>query len=551
MGRKRKKNGTPEADTRTESNASVQTDYSKYAKAKSNKSKVNYAELRLARPETSPEDEPKPEKGKKNTTDKKKRPVRKDATEKKSGKRKKNRDEKQEKGKDTKWLNSFGRNASRNPEVSEVIKRSESGEAGGEQAKVNAEKRYGDALDGEAHYSSVIEKFYLKYPDAKRPERGASRNPGRRVGVKKSHSGSGTKNDRSVAEIARENKNDPSVQERAKNIANGRARGVVPSRVAHHNLNGRKPKRSGALNVLIIFAMLVFISAVCMAVFFNVKTIKVSGNNPYTEEIVLKKCTFKKGDNILFINTDKIEERIVRELPYIEACTVKRRLPSSVTVSVTPAEVLGVVQLDDNLWSVLSVNGKILETDTNLQSVSPSDAIGAITYTPEFSSAEEVARAKDIPVIYGVYVKNHIKDGYISDDTLKTIRNFGTISSAARKFDMRLTEIRLDQAGYEVRYDDRIRIIFGETVDQKTVTHRFHEVHTLIFDEKLIGEDSRGEIRFYKQKTFFRPEYEVSEEDLERIEQERLESNRKRLIKIGEIFVTTGKNWYKGVLKTE
>ena len=526
MGGKKKTGGKQIVVSQAETDSSAVTDYSKYQRAKSNKSKINYAELKLAHTvASSAGDAPESGKRKKQKTDKKSKPAKKSASAQKD---------------------SLPEKTGKARKAADAPRR----QSQSEQAEVSAEKRYNDALGSEDHYSSVIEKYYLKHPEAKRKGGSRTRSTIRTRGGRK-RLNSAQKNSRSVAEIARENKNLPLVQERAKNIADGSARGVVPSRVANHRIVTQRKKTSGALNVLIIFVMLVFICGVCMAVFFNVKTIKVTGENPYTEEIVLKKCSIKKGDNILFLNTSRLEEKIVSELPYIETCTVRRRLPSTVTITLTPAELLGVAEVDENTWSVLSVNGKIVETDTNLASVSPSDALGPYTYTPLYSSAGQIAKDKEIPELKGLYVKNHVADRHISEDAMEIINCFAALSAGAKTYDLRLTEISLVKDSYEVRYDDRIRIIFGKEVDKKTASHRFHEIHFLIFDKEAIAEDSRGEIRFHENRTFFRPEYDISEEDLERIVREREEANRKRLLRIGEIFASTGKKWYDGKLASD
>ena len=117
---------------------------------------------------------------------------------------------------------------------------------------------------------------------------------------------------------------------------------------------------------------------------------------------------------------------------------------------------------------------------------------------------------------------------------------------------MKLTSITFDTVkGYDAVYDGRLRIFLGENLNQKMVNHRMHEVYALIFVEKYIPEDGRGEIKFYKQNVYFRPEYSITEEELQKLNEQRMESNRRNLMKIGEIFMTTGDEWFKGKLVTE
>jgi len=545
LGSKKKKGTKAAGKSQVEAVQPDAPDYSKYARARSNKSTINYAELRLARLSDSTD-------GGGDRQSKKKKGVK--AGQEKSVKSRKGKDKKkktrpaEEKRNSSEWVESFSRNALRSPEVAEAVNK------GAAPREVDAEERYNDALGSGDHYSSAIAKFYLKYPEAERKRRHSGNNGAEKVIRKRRRrpdSEEHKKNDRSVAEIAARNKQIPSVAERARRISHHRAKGVVQSTIANQSVYRRKSHRPGALNVLIVAVLLVFISAVCVAVFFNVKNIRVTGQSPYSEAEILRKCTFSKGDNILFIDTRGLEETILRDLPYIEACSVRRSFPSTVTICVSPADLLGVAEIDENTWSILSRKGKIVETDTNIPDVSESDIVGRLTYTPEINSAEDLAGARDMPLLKGVRIKNHVKDGYVSDEIISLIDDFSMIRKAAEKYDMRLTSVNIGSKGYEAEYEGRITIILGDNPDEKTLSHRFHEVYALIFVEKEIAQDRRGEISFYKGKVYFRPEYKISEEETKKLQEQRLDYYRQTLIRFGDIFMTTGDDWFNGKLKDE
>ena len=113
---------------------------------------------------------------------------------------------------------------------------------------------------------------------------------------------------------------------------------------------------------------------------------------------------------------------------------------------------------------------------------------------------------------------------------------------------MKLSAISWGKRGYEAEYDKRLVIIFGEDSDEKTIAHRMKEVYELAVENEEVD---RGEIRFNMNKIYFRPSYEISTEALEKIQERRKESTRKKLYELGEIFMATGYDWYKGKLKTE
>ena len=544
MGSKKKKGSKVNMDSNAGAVQPAQPDMSKYANAYSNKSKINYAELKLVR-----SDQPKTTE-KSDSTKGKKKPSR---LKSKPGKTAKKVEV--PKGKNKKKQN---KPAAKHPDKAAKDRKNETKVKSSETSRVGitAEERYSNALGKEDHYSSAVEKYYLKYPDAKRKKKTASTRRNAEVPKKKkkhsSRAGETGPSKRSMAEIAVMNKSSSSVKEHARAARNAKARGVVSPKVANRSFYRPKKKRSGALNVLMVTLLLVFLASVGVTVFFNVRQINVAGDSPYSVAQIKNVCGITKGRNILFINTDDLEKKVERELPYIAECSIDRRLPSTVTINVKKADVLGVAQAAAGQWTVLSTDGKILETATNLTTVSADDVVGTPTYTPEYGSAAELAESRKLPVLAGLAVKDNVTDGFITDHTvLGHINRFVNIKNAFERVKMKLTSISYGERGYEAEYDKRIVVIFGKETDEKTVVHRMEELHALIFDNGYIAENDMGEVRFNKKRVYFRHAYEVSEEELEKIREERRKTNRDRLYSMAEIFMNTGFDWYEGRLETE
>ena len=192
-----------------------------------------------------------------------------------------------------------------------------------------------------------------------------------------------------------------------------------------------------------------------------------------------------------------------------------------------------------------------METATNQQAINADKVNGTLTYAPDYNSAADLAAARGLPVLVGIDFKKQVTDGFITGEPMEHIHQFVMIKDAFARVKMKLTSITYGERGYEGEFNNRIAIIFGKMIDQKTVSHRMDEVHCLIFEKNEITETDKGEIRFYKNKVFFRHAYEMSTEELERIYEQRRESNRKKLGTMGEIFLSTGIDWLSGKLKTE
>ena len=301
-----------------------------------------------------------------------------------------------------------------------------------------------------------------------------------------------------------------------------------------------------------ITLLLVFLASVGVTVFFNVRTITVKGENPYGDARIKSVCSIRKGSNILFLSADEIEKKVEKELPYSSECQIERKLPSSVVINVKKADVLGVAQSSTGHWSVISTDGKLLESSESKADTSEENQAETPPATPDYNSASEIAESRKLPLLLGLDIMLNRKDGFITDEKqLGYIRKFTLIKKAFENQKMKLTAIKYGDRDYEAVYDNRITVIFGKEIDAKTIAFRLKEMYALIHEEGYISENSRGELRFSKNNVFFRPEYEVSEEEVERIREQRRETNRKRLYDLAEIFMTTGDDWFKGKIKIE
>lgn len=539
MGSKKKKGSKVTVNSHVGAVQPAKPDMSKYARAYSNKSKINYAELKLLRPAQTKSPEPSDEKKGNKNSDNKELQKDKAAKSRKENKpaRKKAEKEKSKKAATTK------ESVAQSKSMADV-------------PKMSAEERYSNALGKEDHYSSAVEKYYLKYPDAKRPSKSASSRRAAEPSKKKKRrsadkvtTGSGK---RSMAEIAVRNKGTSSVKEHARAARNATARGVISPKVGNRSFYRRKKKRSGALNVLMVTLLLVFLTSVGVTVFFNIRTITVSGDNPYGDAMIKNICGIRKGSNILFLSSEEIENRVEKELLYISECKIERKLPSSVIIKVKKADVLGVAESTAGQWAVISTEGKILEKPDTQTVAGNNENTGTPAQTPDFSSVSELAESRKLPLLTGVDIRLNVKEGFITDESqLEYIRNFAVIKKSFEAMKMRLTAIKYGEREYEAEFDKRMNLIFGKEIDEKTVAHRLEELHALIYEKGYIAEDEKGEVNFSSNKVFFRREYEISEEEIDRIHEERRQTNRRQLYEIAEIFMTAGDVWYNGRLKTE
>ncbi len=88
---------------------------------------------------------------------------------------------------------------------------------------------------------------------------------------------------------------------------------------------------------LLILAVLVGI-ILSLTVFFPTRKIVISGSKIYTVEQIAKASGIKAGDNVITLSENKIEEKIKKELPFVEEIKLSKKLPDKIEIQVVDAK---------------------------------------------------------------------------------------------------------------------------------------------------------------------------------------------------------------------
>lgn len=103
---------------------------------------------------------------------------------------------------------------------------------------------------------------------------------------------------------------------------------------------GRKKKKKANKIVVIILVLVLLLGAAAGTMYFldkkgmmNIEKIEVKGNTYYTDKYIVKYSKVKKGNEILSIKKDDVEEN-VKKLPYVKSASVSRILPHTLVISV-------------------------------------------------------------------------------------------------------------------------------------------------------------------------------------------------------------------------
>lgn len=129
----------------------------------------------------------------------------------------------------------------------------------------------------------------------------------------------------------------------------------------------RKPvnrHRKAIVSIGAFAAVLVGGLVLALFVLLKVSTIEVVGDTVYQASDVISLCGYQRGDSLLFLSTKDKEQKLEKNMPYIEKASIKRKIPSTIEIHITATKPGGMIQ-NGNSYIAVDQNGKILEIATS------------------------------------------------------------------------------------------------------------------------------------------------------------------------------------------
>lgn len=147
------------------------------------------------------------------------------------------------------------------------------------------------------------------------------------------------------------------------------------ARSANANKHRKKRKRKHRFYyTLLIFFLFIVGVILSVTVFFNIDTIQIEGNMRYTEEDIATAGKLSIGQNLLRLNTTKIEEEIIAQLEYCDKVTIKRSLPGTILITISEASPYFSIE-QKGKYLYVSEHGRVL----NINEDEPADQSIIIT----------------------------------------------------------------------------------------------------------------------------------------------------------------------------
>lgn len=186
-----------------------------------------------------------------------------------------------------------------------------------------------------------------------------------------------------VADIkSNSNKKDKKKSKKKKNKKTNNKKNKVRTSNNAQNVHKHKVKKTiGIIIIIIILLLIIFSSSL-----FDIKNIKVNGNEKLSDEMVISLSGLQLHNNIFKFNKSEVIENI-KENAYVEKIELVRKFPSTVDITIEERKVKYMLQYADS-FAYINNQGYILEVTNKKQEVPI--LIGYSTYLSNVKTGERI-----------------------------------------------------------------------------------------------------------------------------------------------------------------
>lgn len=215
------------------------------------------------------------------------------------------------------------------------------------------------------------------------------------------------------------------------------------SRDEVRSINKKKIKRKRiAKRLALLIALSIAIISVgvvlVLSVFFKVGTVTIQGDRVYSNKEIIIKSGVEIGDNLFRVDEEELNEKLTRELPYIEKISLERQLPDTVIINVIATREVAALQAGTG-FVLVDHTGKVLDKDASML-------------------------REGVAVVNGITAKSIVEgEKIVLGNENETDKFLSLLKGIKDSKITLLTEINLAENGeFELRYDDRITIKVGD-----------------------------------------------------------------------------------------
>lgn len=130
----------------------------------------------------------------------------------------------------------------------------------------------------------------------------------------------------------------------------------------------RRRKKNIKRTFLLFILLISILITLCLKLsYFNIENINVEGNKIVNSEAIISSSNINKGSNIFTLNTKKVGTNELSN-PYILKADVKRKLPSTIVISVKEREAIFYIE-ENEKYAIIDKYGVVLELKDNIDNM--------------------------------------------------------------------------------------------------------------------------------------------------------------------------------------
>lgn len=196
-----------------------------------------------------------------------------------------------------------------------------------------------------------------------------------------------------------------------------------------------------------------------MSIFFKVEEVQIAGTVKYNPMEIKEASGISEGDNLLTLNKKRIVANIQNKKAYVDTVQIGRKLPGTVVISVTEADVFYAVQDQKEGWWLLSASGKVVDTCAAAAAEDHTRIIGVQLADPVIGSiakayepVEEPNEEGETKPVTTVYAQEKLE---LAVSVIQTMEQNGFIGSVA-------TVDVTDLGDVQLWYGTRFQMLLGD-----------------------------------------------------------------------------------------
>jgi len=122
----------------------------------------------------------------------------------------------------------------------------------------------------------------------------------------------------------------------------------------------REFSRSSVMYIVFGIALVGVMTLIGASAFLGINYFIISGAEKYTPEEIIEASGLSQGNNLFYLNTQTVAQRIKKALPYVDTVEITRDFPDTLSITVTESKAIAYVVFEGDTV-IIDSSGRVLE----------------------------------------------------------------------------------------------------------------------------------------------------------------------------------------------